>query len=68
MTQARTIVILGSGVGGVIAARELRRPRPHRIVLDVLVELSQLVLDNSVDVCTRTLALSLQCEDVRGSR
>lgn len=35
MTQARTIVILGGGVGGVIAARELRRrlPRPHRIVL-----------------------------------
>ena len=35
MTQARTIVILGGGVGGVIAARELRRrlQRPHRIVL-----------------------------------
>ena len=35
MTQAQTIVILGGGVGGVIAARELRRrlPRPHRIVL-----------------------------------
>jgi sulfide:quinone oxidoreductase len=35
VTQARTIVILGGGVGGVIAARELRRrlPRPHRIVL-----------------------------------
>src|SRR3990172_7722852 len=35
VTQARTIVILGGGVGGVVAARELRRrlPRPHRIVL-----------------------------------
>lgn len=33
--QARTVVILGGGVGGVVAARELRRrlPRPHRIVL-----------------------------------
>jgi sulfide:quinone oxidoreductase len=37
MTVARpqTIVILGGGVGGVVAARELRRrlARPHRIVL-----------------------------------
>lgn len=35
MTQPRTVVILGGGVGGVVAARELRRrlPRPHRIVL-----------------------------------
>lgn len=35
MTQARTIVILGGGVGGVVAASDLRRrlPRLHRIVL-----------------------------------
>lgn len=35
MTHPRTLVILGGGVGGVVAARELRRrlPRPHRIVL-----------------------------------
>lgn len=34
MTQPQTVVILGGGVGGVIAARELRRrlPRSHRIV------------------------------------
>src|SRR3972149_12109036 len=35
VTHPRTIVSLGGGVGGVVAARELRRrlPRPHRIVL-----------------------------------
>jgi sulfide:quinone oxidoreductase len=35
MTDARTVVVLGGGVGGVIAARELRRrlPRAHRVVL-----------------------------------
>ena len=35
MTHPRTIVILGGGVGGVVAARELRRrlPRPHRVIL-----------------------------------
>jgi sulfide:quinone oxidoreductase len=33
--QPQTVVILGGGVGGVIAARELRRrlPRTHRIIL-----------------------------------
>jgi sulfide:quinone oxidoreductase len=33
--QAKTILILGSGVGGLVAANELRRhlPREHRIVL-----------------------------------
>jgi sulfide:quinone oxidoreductase len=33
--HAQTIVVLGGGVGGVVAARELRRrlPKPHRIVL-----------------------------------
>jgi sulfide:quinone oxidoreductase len=33
--DARTVIVLGGGVGGVIAARELRRrlPRPHRVVL-----------------------------------
>lgn len=35
MAHATTVVILGGGVGGVIAARELRRrlPRAHRVVL-----------------------------------
>jgi len=35
VTHPRTIVILGGGVSGVVAAREIRRriPRPHRIVL-----------------------------------
>ena len=35
MPDARTVVVLGGGVGGVIAARELRRrlPRTHRVVL-----------------------------------
>jgi len=35
VTHPRTVVILGGGVGGIVAARELRRrlPRPHRIVL-----------------------------------
>lgn len=35
MSAPRTIVILGGGVGGVVAARELRRrlPRQHRVVL-----------------------------------
>ncbi|MBI4888086.1 MAG: NAD(P)/FAD-dependent oxidoreductase [Acidobacteria bacterium] len=33
--DARTVIVLGGGVGGVIAARELRRglPRPHHVVL-----------------------------------
>jgi sulfide:quinone oxidoreductase len=35
MTEPKTVVILGGGVGGVVAARALRRrlPRQHRIVL-----------------------------------
>lgn len=35
MDAAKTVMILGGGVGGVIAARELRKrlPRPHRVVL-----------------------------------
>jgi sulfide:quinone oxidoreductase len=35
MSASRTIVILGGGVGGVVAARELRKrlPRQHRVVL-----------------------------------
>lgn len=35
MSAPRTIVILGGGVGGVVAARELRKrlPRQHRVVL-----------------------------------
>ena len=35
MSAPKTIVILGGGVGGLVAARELRKrlPRPHRIVL-----------------------------------
>lgn len=35
MAGTRTVLILGGGAGGVVAARELRRhvPRPHRIVL-----------------------------------
>ena len=35
MAGTRTVLVLGGGVGGVVAARELRRrvPRPHRIVL-----------------------------------
>ncbi|MBI2375493.1 MAG: NAD(P)/FAD-dependent oxidoreductase [Deltaproteobacteria bacterium] len=35
MSAPKTIIILGGGVGGVVAARELRKrlPRPHRIVL-----------------------------------
>lgn len=35
MEKAKTVVILGGGVGGVVAARELRKklPRRHRVVL-----------------------------------
>lgn len=35
MNAPQTVVILGGGVGGVVAARELRKrlPRPHRVVL-----------------------------------
>lgn len=35
MDELRTVLVLGGGVGGVVAARELRRrlPRKHRIVL-----------------------------------
>lgn len=35
MSQLKTVVVLGGGVGGVVTARELRSrlPRPHRIVL-----------------------------------
>ncbi len=35
MSAAQTVVILGGGVGGVVAAREIRRrlPRQHRVVL-----------------------------------
>ena len=35
MSSPKTVVILGGGVGGVVAARELRRrlPRQHRVVL-----------------------------------
>jgi sulfide:quinone oxidoreductase len=35
MSPAQTVVVLGGGIGGLVAARELRRrlPRPHRIVL-----------------------------------
>ena len=35
MNNARTVLVLGGGIGGVVAARELRRrlPRQHRIVL-----------------------------------
>lgn len=35
MRAPQTVVVLGGGVGGLVAARELRRrlPRPHRVVL-----------------------------------
>jgi sulfide:quinone oxidoreductase len=35
MASLKTVVVLGGGVGGVMAARELRQrlPRPHRVVL-----------------------------------
>ena len=35
MSDTKTVVVLGGGVGGVVAARELRKglPRPHRVVL-----------------------------------
>lgn len=35
MSAPKTVVVLGGGVGGLVAARELRRrlPRPHRVVL-----------------------------------
>lgn len=35
MGQGKMVLILGGGVGGIIAARELRKrlPRPHRVVL-----------------------------------
>jgi sulfide:quinone oxidoreductase len=35
MINSRTVLVLGGGIGGVVAARELRRrlPRQHRIVL-----------------------------------
>ncbi len=35
MNGSQTILVLGGGVGGVVAARELRklRPKPHRVVL-----------------------------------
>jgi len=33
--QSRTVMILGGGIGGIIAANELRKrlPRDHRVVL-----------------------------------
>jgi len=35
MAQGKTLLILGGGIGGVVAASRLRRalPREHRIVL-----------------------------------
>lgn len=35
MTQERTIIVLGGGIGGVVAASLLRKklPREHRVVL-----------------------------------
>ena len=33
--EGKTILVLGGGVGGLVAAHELRKqlPRPHRVVL-----------------------------------
>ncbi len=35
MSEPKTVIVLGGGVGGVVTARELRKrlPRPHRVVL-----------------------------------
>lgn len=35
MTETKTVVVLGGGVGGIVTARESRKrlPRPHRVVL-----------------------------------